>query len=176
MQTLQEKKEWLHNLQNEITAFDLLMKCMHPNGIAYDIIKKKLPIINDEMSRILANVVDFEIFFEAEEKRLNIFIKHPKYDRRPIEMGSGAEKTLAAMAIRLALLSVSSLPKSNIFILDEPGTALDAENMDGFISILELIKTYFKTVILISHLDHLKDCVDQQITIDKKEGFAHIMI
>ena len=55
------------------------MKCMHPNGIAYDIIKKKLPIINDEMSRILANVVDFEIFFEAEEKRLNIFIKHPKY-------------------------------------------------------------------------------------------------
>jgi len=175
-QTLREKKEWLHNLQNEITAFDLLMKCMHPNGIAYDIIKKKLPIINDEMSRILANVVDFEIFFEAEEKRLNIFIKHPKYDRRPIEMGSGAEKTLAAMAIRLALLSVSSLPKSNIFILDEPGTALDAENMDGFISILELIKTYFKTVILISHLDHLKDCVDQQITIDKKEGFAHIMI
>ena len=141
VQTLQEKKEWLHNLQNEITAFDLLMKCMHPNGIAYDIIKKKLPIINDEMSRILANVVDFEIFFEAEEKRLNIFIKHPKYDRRPIEMGSGAEKTLAAMAIRLALLSVSSLPKSNIFILDEPGTALDAENMDGFISILELIKT-----------------------------------
>lgn len=176
LQTLQEKKEWLHNLQNEITAFDLLMKCMHPNGIAYDIIKKKLPIINDEMSRILANVVDFEIFFEAEEKRLNIFIKHPKYDRRPIEMGSGAEKTLAAMAIRLALLSVSSLPKSNVFILDEPGTALDAENMDGFISILELIKTYFKTVILISHLDHLKDCVDQQITIDKKEGFAHIMI
>ena len=176
VQTLQEKKEWLHNLQNEITAFDLLMKCMHPNGIAYDIIKKKLPFINDEMSRILANVVDFEIFFEAEEKRLNIFIKHPKYDRRPIEMGSGAEKTLAAMAIRLALLSVSSLPKSNVFILDEPGTALDAENMDGFISILELIKTYFKTVILISHLDHLKDCVDQQITIDKKEGFAHIMI
>ena len=174
--TLQEKKEWLHNLQNEVTAYDLLMKCMHPNGIAYDIIKKKLPAINDEMSRILANVVDFEIFFEAEEKKLNIFIKHPKYDRRPIDMGSGAEKTLAAMAIRLALLSVSSLPKSNIFILDEPGTALDAENMDGFISILELIKTYFKTVILISHLDHLKDCVDQQITIDKKEGFAHIMI
>jgi exonuclease SbcC len=161
VRTLQEKKEWLHNLQNEVTA---------------DIIKKKLPTINDEMSRILANVVDFEIFFEAEEKKLNIFIKHPKYDRRPIEMGSGAEKTLAAMAIRLSLLSVSSLPKSNIFILDEPGTALDAENMDGFISILELIKTYFKTVILISHLDHLKDCVDQQITIDKREGFAHIMI
>ena len=132
VRTLQEKKEWLHNLQNEVTAYDLLMKCMHPNGIAYDIIKKKLPTINDEMSRILANVVDFEIFFEAEEKKLNIFIKHPKYDRRPIEMGSGAEKTLAAMAIRLSLLSVSSLPKSNIFILDEPGTALRCREYGWF--------------------------------------------
>ena len=63
-------------------------------------------------------------------------------------MGSGAEKTIAAMAIRLALLSVSNLPKGDIFILDEPGTALDAENMEGFIRILELIKSFFKTVIL----------------------------
>ena len=44
VKTLEEKKEWLHNLQNEITAFDLLMRCMHPNGIAYDIIKKKFPL------------------------------------------------------------------------------------------------------------------------------------
>jgi len=47
--------------------------------------------------------------------------------------------------------------------------------MDGFITILELIKNYFKTVLLISHLDSLKDCVDVQITIDKKDGFAHVM-
>jgi DNA repair exonuclease SbcCD ATPase subunit len=89
-------------------------------------------------------------------------------------MGSGAEKTIAAMAIRLALLSVSSLPKSDVFILDEPGTALDAENMDGFVSILELVKSYFKNVLLISHLDSLKDCVDRQITIDKNGDYAHV--
>ena len=78
------------------------------------------------------------------------------------------------MAIRLAMLSVSSLPKSDIFILDEPGTALDAENMEGFVAILDIIKAYFKTVILISHLDSLKDCVDRQITIDKQEGYAFV--
>ena len=152
------------------------MRCVHTNGIAYDIIRRQLPIINQEIAKILTNIVDFEIYFEADNKNLNIFIKHPRFEGRPLDMGSGAEKTLAAMAIRLALLSVSSLPKSDIFILDEPGTALDVENMDGFISILELIKTYFKTVILISHLDGLKDCVDQQIMIEKKEGFAHIAI
>ena len=73
-----------------------------------------------------------------------------------------------------SLLSVSSLPKGDLFILDEPGTALDEENMEGFIRILELIKTYFKTVLLISHLDSLKDCVDTQITIDKTSGYAHV--
>ena len=176
IKSLNEKKQNLIDLQEEYSAYDLFTRCMHSNGIAYDIIKKKLPVINEEVGKILANVVDFEVFFEADDKKLNIFIKHPHHDQRPIEMGSGAEKTLAAMAIRLALLSVSSLPKSDIFILDEPGTALDVDNMDGFISILELIKTYFKTVILISHLDNLKDCVDQQIVIDKKEGFAHIAI
>ena len=79
--------------------------------------------------------------------KFDIFIKHPKCDPLPIEMVSGAEKTIAAMAIRLALLSVSNLPKSNVFILDEPATALDAENMDGFIAILEIVKSYFKTVL-----------------------------
>ena len=78
------------------------------------------------------------------------------------------------MAIRLALLSVSSLPKSDVFILDEPGTSLDAENMDGFVSILDLIKSHFKTILLISHLDSLKDCVDLQIVIDKKDGYAFV--
>jgi DNA repair exonuclease SbcCD ATPase subunit len=64
-----------------------------------------------------------------------------------LEMGSGAEKTIASMAIRLALLSVSSLPKGDIFILDEPGTALDEENMEGFVRILDLIKAQFKTIL-----------------------------
>jgi DNA repair exonuclease SbcCD ATPase subunit len=89
-------------------------------------------------------------------------------------MASGAEKTLAAMAIRLSVLSVSSLPKGNLFVLDEPGTALDEENMEGFIRMLELIKVYFKNVLLISHLDSLKDCVDTQIVIDMKGGYASI--
>jgi len=84
------------------------------------------------------------------------------------------QKLRASTAIRLALINVTSLPVSDIFILDEPGTALDQENLDGFVRILELIKSYFKTVILISHLDYLKDCVDLQITIDKKDGYAHI--
>jgi len=170
-QAVKEEEEF-HDLENEFTVADLFMRCMHSNGISYDIIKKRLPLINNEVSKILTNIVDFEIMFVNDEKKLDILIKHPGYDPRPIEMGSGAEKTIAAMAIRLALLNVSTLPKGDIFILDEPGTALDAENMEGFIRILDMIKTQFKTVLLISHLESLKDIVDKQIIIEKSEGFA----
>ena len=170
---IQEKADY-SRLQTEYAAYDLFMRCMHPNGIAYDVIKKKIPVINQEIAKILANIVEFEIFFESSGNKLDIFIKHARHEPRPIEMSSGAEKTMAAMAIRLALLSVSSLPKADLFILDEPGTALDEENMEGFIRILELIKVYFKNVLLISHLDSLKDCVDMQIVIDKDKGFAKV--
>ncbi len=173
---LEENKSELESLRTEFAAYKLFMTCFHTNGISYNIIKNRLPIINEEIAKILTGVVDFEIFILNEDKKLDIFIKHPRYEPRLLEMGSGAEKTIAAMAIRLALLTVSSLPKPDIFILDEPGTALDANNMEGFVRIMDMIKSYFKTVILISHLDTLKDAVDTQIVIDKKKGFAHINV
>ena len=174
LENLKQGRLEFETIQTEYAAYDLFLRCMHPNGIAYDIIKQKLPVINEEVAKILSNVVDFEIFFETSGNKFDIFIKHPKHDARPIEMASGAEKSMAAMAIRLALLSVSSLPKGDVFVLDEPGTALDEENMAGFIRILELIKVYFKNVLLISHLDSLKDCVDMQIVIEKEAGFAKV--
>ena len=115
-------------------------------------------------------MVEFEVMFENDDNKLDILIKHPKYEARPIEMGSGAEKTIAAMAIRLALLNVSTLPKGDVFILDEPGTALDEENMEGF----NIIKSEFKTIFLISHLEVLKDIVDKQIIINKEDGYAKV--
>jgi exonuclease SbcC len=168
-----EQKEY-ETLNTSFSTYDLYMRCMHSNGIAYSLIKQSLPILNQEIQKILSNVVDFEVLFDNEDNKLDILIKHPKYDARPIEMGSGAEKTIAAMAIRLALLNVSTLPVGDIMILDEPGTALDEENMEGFIRILDIIKNEFKTIFLISHLEVLKDVVDKQIIINKENGYAKV--
>ena len=173
--TQQQYKEF-RDLEQDFAAYHLFMVCCHPNGVSYEIIKERLPFINQEISKILTNIVDFEVFISNNEDKLDIFIKHPSHDPRPLEMGSGAEKTIASMAIRLAFLTVSSLPKSDLFILDEPGTALDEENMEGFVRILDMVKGYFKTVLLISHLDSLKDCVDMQINIEKRSGYAHVNI
>jgi len=68
------------------------------------------------------------------------------------------------------------MPKGDIMILDEPGTALDAENMEGFVRILDLIKSYFRVVFLITHIEGLKDIVDMTIDIEKRDGYAYINV
>ena len=172
--TLEDERTLLREKMREKAAYDYFKLCMSQHGIASEILKRRLPVINAEISKVLCNVVDFEIYLEVDDKALDIMIRHPKYDPRPIELGSGAEKTLAAIAIRLALLNVSTLPRGDIFILDEPGTALDENNMEGFSRIVDMIKMQFNKVVLISHLASLKDVADVTIAIDKKDGFAHI--
>ena len=176
LNSLKVNKGELEEIEKEWVAYDLFLQCMHANGIPYNIIKQKLPLLNEEIAKILGNIVDFEVFFESAGDKLDINIKHPYYDPRPLSMGSGAEKTLASMAIRLALISITNLPKSELFILDEPATALDQEHMEGFTNLLRLIKNQFKTVILISHLDSLKDVVDMTIDINKVDGYANVRI
>ena len=164
------------NFEKDYIAYDLFIQAMHPNGVSYQVIKSMLSIINSEIAKILNNIVNFEVFFDNVGSKLEIYIKHPKYDPRPLSMGSGAEKTIASMAIRLALISITNLPKSELFILDEPATALDEEHMAGFVRLLQMIKSQFKTVLLISHLETLKDVVDMTIDIHKKDGYAHVKI
>jgi|15BtaG_2_1085339.scaffolds.fasta_scaffold02440_2 DNA repair exonuclease SbcCD ATPase subunit len=174
LENIEEQKKELAKLQIEFAATDLFLRCMHSNGIAFDIINKALPVINEEISKVLANIVDFEVYFEKDGNKLDIFIHHPNHEPRPLENGSGAEKTLAAIAIRIALLNISNMPKCNLIILDEPGAALDEEHLESFTRILDMLKSYFDIVILITHIESLKDTVDMTIDITKKNHFAYV--
>ena len=78
------------------------------------------------------------------------------------------------MAIRLAFLAVSNLPTGDM-VLDEPGTALDEEHLQAFTQLLDMIKSYFKTM-LISHLDSLKDVVDTTLDISKRRIHESVTI
>ena len=172
----EERIEQIRAAERDYIAYDLFVQATHANGISYEVIKSMMPVINAEIQKILSSIVDFEVFFDNDGDKLEVYLQHPKYDPRPLSMGSGAEKTIASMAIRLALISVSSLPKSQFFILDEPATALDADHMEGFVRLLQMIKAQFKTVLLITHLDSLKDIVDKTIEIDKVDGYANVKL
>jgi hypothetical protein len=76
LEILREGRRELEEVEREWVAYDLFLQCMHANGIPYQIIKQKLPLVNEEIAKFLSNIVDFEVFSRATMRSLTS-IKHP---------------------------------------------------------------------------------------------------
>lgn len=175
LKDINNTKQEIEKLREEYSAFELYLQCTHYDGLPSIIIKRKLPTINNEISKLLANVVDFNVFLEINGNKLDILIKHPSFQKRPLEMASGAEKTIAALAIRLVLIKICGLNKGNFLILDEVATGFDETILDGFIKLLNVVKEQFQFILLITHLEQLKDVADTEIVINQDNyKYAHI--
>jgi DNA repair exonuclease SbcCD ATPase subunit/DNA repair exonuclease SbcCD nuclease subunit len=156
-----------NNLQ--YTVLSLLSKSLSRDGIPLQIVKKKLPIINREISNILTGVTGFTVELESDNKGMDIILDYGD-SRRIIECCSGMEKMMASLAIRTALIRVSSLPKSDMLIIDEGFGALDSSNIESCTSLLRGLTKTFKTILIISHVDTVKDVVDNVIEISSRKG------
>jgi len=137
------------------------------------LISNSLPLINSEINKILTGVTNFNVFLEDEDNNLNVYIDYGD-SKRIIECASGMEKMITSIAIRVALINISSLPKSNIFIIDEGFGALDSSNVESCSRLLKSLKKYFKTILIISHVDTIKDIVDKNIIINKRKKDAYV--
>jgi len=150
----------------EQKVYDSIVQAFSKNGIPAYVLKNKLPEINAELNNILAGIVSFRIFLETEvgSNTLDVFIED-KDSRRVIELASGMEKMIASLAIRVALISLSSLPKPDIFIADEGFGALDSSNCAKVIELLQTIKNRFKSILIISHVEEIKEAAANIVTI-----------
>ena len=148
---------------------------MSRKGIPVTLIKEMLPLINNEIKSILSNVVPFTVELEIEDgsNSMEIYINYGD-SKRIIECGSGMEKMISSIAIRVALINISSLPKSDMLIIDEGFGALDENNLEACSRLLQSLKKWFKTILIISHVDAIKDIVDDTIEILSKEKDAYV--
>ncbi len=179
LEKLNDSLAKLQEVRDVCTAFEHYIFAMGKDGIAYQILTQKLPLINEEINKVLANAADFGVLIEhdPEEQSIRIYLQYGEYKPRLLELGGGAEKMLASIAIRTALLSISNLPKTNMFIIDEGFGKLDPEKMESVNRMFDYLKTVFEHVIVISHIDTMKDMVDNiiEITTDD-EGYSHIEV
>ena len=166
LEQLAKESEEAAKIIEEQKVYDSIVQAFSKNGIPAYVLKNKLPEINAELNNILAGIVSFRIFLETEvgSNTLDVFIED-KDSRRVIELASGMEKMIASLAIRVALISLSSLPKPDIFIIDEGWGVLDANNVGKVLELLQSIKTRFKSMIVISHIDAVKEVANSMITI-----------
>jgi len=172
---LKREKEEFESRTHKHRALKLLNKALSKNGIPLNIVRKKLPQINAELATILQPITGFTIELESDEESndMEIFINYGD-SRRIIECGSGMEKLMSSIALRTALINVSSLPRPDIFIVDEGFGALEGKSMESCIELLRVITKYFKSIIVISHVDTIKDAVDNIIEIDFKGSDSHV--
>lgn len=172
---LDEEERRLTEAKSQWAFYEKLLGAYNKDGIPMMIIRNELPRINDEISKILHGITGFTIVLETDESGsdLDIFIDYGD-SRRPIELGSGMEKMLASMAIRVALINISSLPKSDMLIIDEGFGALDEQNVEACNKLLHSLKRFFKTILVISHVDAVKDAVDGFIEVTTLGADAHV--
>lgn len=160
-----EKQEYLEK-KNQWNVFEILLNAYSKKGIPAQVISSQLPIINQEISNILHGTCDFTVTLELKEESNNIELYIDYGDsKRKIETGSGMEKSISSLALRVALLNISSLPKTNMFIIDEGFGVLDETNLEACNRFLISLKRFFKNIILISHIDSVKDTVDNLLEI-----------
>ncbi len=150
-------------------AINLLHRSLRRDGIPLQIVKRKLPAINREIANILTGVTGFTVELESDNQGMDIVLDYGD-SRRVIECCSGMEKMMASLAIRTALIRVSSLPKSDMLIIDEGFGALDASNIEACTSLLRSLTKTFRSIIIISHIDTVKDVVDNVIEISSTSG------
>jgi len=172
---LSKQKAEFEKISRSLRAYDLFLQATSNKGIPVQIIHSMLPQINAEISKILKGVVGFTVELEAdlESNSMDIFINYGD-SKRIVELGSGMEKMMASLAIRVALINVSSLPKTSMLMIDEGFGALDETNLEACGKLLQSLKKWFKNILVISHIDAIKDIVDNNIDIMKKGKDAYV--
>lgn len=176
LEKYEEEKSIRDGLLEKMKVHELVTGAFSKKGIPLIVIRSQLPVINAEIAKILHGIVDFTIELENDEgtDSSEIYINYGD-SRRIVELCSGMEKTIASLAIRVAMINISSLPKPDIFIVDEGFGTLDDAAVEACNRLLVSLKRHFKTILIITHVDGVKDIVDHILEITKNEKDSRVV-
>jgi DNA repair exonuclease SbcCD ATPase subunit len=171
--TIEKNIEDTKLLETQYEAYQLYTSAISRDGIPYDLISKALPTIEKEVNNILNQIVEFTVTLQTDGKNVTTHINYE--DKKwPLELASGLERFISSLAIRVALINVSNLPRPNFIAIDEGFGCADADNLSSMSTLFAFLKTNFDFVWIISHLDVMRDMVDNRIEIKKENGFSKI--
>lgn len=168
IESLASERDFYNQIKSDFKVFELFISACSKKGIPSQIINSQLPVINAEIEKLLHGIVDFTVVIEKdiESNSTDIFLDYGD-SKRILETGSGMEKMISALAIRVALLNASSLPRPDFLIIDEGFGSLDDQNVEACSRFLKTLKGWFKNIILITHVDAVKEIADNVIEITR---------
>jgi DNA repair exonuclease SbcCD ATPase subunit len=168
--------EELSSKKELISYHDFAYSLLKDSGVKCKIIKKYLPLINQQINRYL-QMMDFYINFTLDEE-FNESVQSPIHEDFSYSSFSEGEKSRINLALLFAWREVAKLKNSvscNLIIFDEVfDSSLDGSGTDEFLKIIRyVIKD--ANIFVISHKTGLEDKFESVIQVEKKKNFSHIL-
>ena len=160
----------LKEYERQYKFYQYYLEAVNRDGVPYDLIATAVPYIEQEINNILTQLVDFNLMLGMDGKNINCYIVYDQDNYWPIELTSGMEKFISSLAIRTALINISSLPRPNFLAIDEGLGNLDSEVLTDFYNLLQYLETQFTFIIIISHIESSRDMAKKLIEISKVDG------
>jgi DNA repair exonuclease SbcCD ATPase subunit len=159
-----------------LAVFKIYLTIYGKNGISKVILKNMVPLLNDELYRLLVDSCHFILEMNINDKNEVEFIMIDTETRvaKPLNSGSGYEKSISSLALRSVLTKISSLPKPNIVVMDEVFGKVADENLEMVGEFFKKIKNYFEHIFVISHNPLIRNWSDNIIMIKKEENVSSI--
>ena len=159
-------------MNNELDVYKIYNTCVKRDGLPYYLMNKTIPALEIAINNLLSPITDFSVAIVMDGKNIDLKIHSEEDGEWPVEFCSGFEKFVIAVCIRVALLSISNLPKADIFIIDEGFGNLDADNLSSIGSLFELLKTQFSKIFVITHIESISGEVDEIINVTRDEVYS----
>ena len=159
-----------------ISVFKIYLTIYGKNGISKIILKNMIPLLNLELYRLLVDSCHFILELNINDKNELDFIMIDSETRivKPLNSGSGYERTISSLALRSVLTKISSLPKPNIVVMDEVFGKIADENLEMVGEFFKKIKNYFEHIFVISHNPLIRNWSDNLIMVKKEENVSSI--
>jgi DNA repair exonuclease SbcCD ATPase subunit len=164
-------------VENETMAiFKVYLTVFGKNGISKVVLKNMIPLINQELYRLLVDSCHFILELNVNEKNEVEFVMIDTETRvvKPLNSGSGYERTISSLALRSVLTKISSLPKPNIVVMDEVFGKIADENLEMVGEFFKKIKTYFDHIFVISHNTLIRNWSDNLVMVKKEDNVSSV--
>jgi len=166
----------LASRRDTINYYDFSYSLLKDGGVKSKIIKKYLPLINQQVNRYL-QMMDFYINFTLDEE-FNETVQSPIHEDFSYSSFSEGEKMRIDLALLFTWREVARMKNSvntNLLIMDEVfDSSLDGFGTEEFLKIIRyVIKD--ANVFVISHKESLHDKFENVIKFEKIKGFSRMV-
>ncbi len=154
---------------SELNMLKIYLKCIdHKKGLPSLMMKSACYLLNMRINQVLQLITDFTIEFKYDEGFIINTVEPGK--TIPADMGSGFQKFILDIIMRVVLTNISPVSNSNMIFIDEGFGCLDKENFIHVASILKKLKRNFSAMFVVTHIPELKSYSDKTIMISRLKG------